>query len=323
MSQPTIYQVHQNVPLTNLSIAFFQSQAAYGLLGIFPRVPSDKQSNSYYTYDRQYWLRSEAKRRAAGTPAARGGYGIGTSTFTVLRDAIGKAVSDPERANADSQIDMDGDATRWINQQLMIKMEERFATAFFGTSIWGTTATPSILWDDASSDPVGDVKTAKRTIVSQHGPDYEPNVLAMGAKLYDKVSEHPDIIDRIKYTGGPGNPAQVNERTLAALFGVQRIVVLRAVHNTASVEGATASYDFIADPESALLCYANPSPGLFAPSAGYTFMWTAAPDGSSFGPAIKQYREEREESDVFEGNVWYQPAVIASSLGYFWSNACA
>ena len=131
MSTPSIYQVHQNVPLTNLSVAFFQDPSNYGLMSLFPRVPSPNQSNLYYTYDRAYFLRSEAQRRAAGAPAARGGYKIGTSTFTVLRDSIGKAVADPERANADAAIDLDQDAVRWINQQLLIKMEQRFATSFF------------------------------------------------------------------------------------------------------------------------------------------------------------------------------------------------
>jgi len=321
MPTPTVYQVHQNVPLTNLSIAFFQDPRNYGLMSLFPRVPSPNMSNIYYTYDRAGFLQSYARRRAAGTPAPRGGYKIGTNTFTVLRDSIAKAVSDPERANADAAIDMDQDAVRWLNQQILIKMEQRFATNFFASGVWGTSAAPSVLWDDANSDPVKDIKTAKRGIVKLHGADYQPNVLALGAKVFDDLTEHPDIIDRIKFMAGPGNPAVANENTLAQLFGLDRIVVMRAVNNTNAVEDNAATYDFIADPESALLVYAAGSPGLQTPSGGYTFMWTGAPDGSSFGPAIKQWRDEENESDIYEANVWYEPKVVTSSLGYFFPNA--
>jgi len=321
MPTPTVYQGHQNVPLTNLSIAFFQDPRNYGLMSLFPRVPSPHMSNTYVEYDKAGWLQSHARRRAVGTPAPRSGYKITNRTFTVMRDSIAKAVADPERANADPGIDMDQDAVRWLNQQILIKMEQRFATNFFTSGVWGTSTTPGTLWDDANSNPVSDIKTAARGITKLHGADYGVNVLALGAKVFDDLTEHPDVIDRIKFMAGPGNPAIANENTLAQLFGVDRIVVLRAVHNTNPVEDNAATYDFIADPESALLVHAARSPGLYTPSAGYTFMWTGAPDGSAFGPAIKQWRDEENESDIYEANVWYEPKIVASSLGYFFPNA--
>lgn len=327
MSQPTFQQVHQDVPLTNLSIAFFQDPSNYGIMNIFPRVPVPNASDKYYTYDRSYWLASYAQKRAAGTPAPLGGYAVGTSTFTVDRDSMAKAVDDPSRANADPQIDLERDATRWVSAQVALKMEQRFATAFFGTGIWtgsssGSDITPSVTWDDAASTPIKDIKDQMRAMTQNVGPDYMANVLALGAKTYDDLSQHPDIIDRIKFTSSPGNPAIVNEQSLAQLFGVRKIVVLRAVQNTAG-EGQTASYSYIANSRSAMLVYAAPSPSLFAPSAGYTFMWTGAPDGSAFGPAIKRWRDEKIESDIIEANCWYKPYVISSILGTYFSNAVA
>jgi hypothetical protein len=325
MSQPNFYQVHQDVPLTNLSIAFFQDPASYGLLNLFPRVPTPHQSGKYYTFDRAYFLGDFAQKRAAGGAAPLGGYAIGTANFFVERDAIGKAINDPERANADPQVNLEANATRWINQQLLIKMESRFAAKYWTTGVWtgsttGSDIVPSVLWNDDASDPVADITTQKRAVNQQFGADYIPNVLALGAKVFDDLCQHPDLIDRIKYMAGPGNPAIVNEQTLAQVFGVSRIVVLRAIKNTAG-EGATASYDFICDETDALLCYAAPSPGMETPSAGYTFMWTGAPDGSSFGPAIKRWRDEKHESDVLEGNVWYNPYVVTAGLGVYFNGA--
>lgn len=327
MSQPNFHQVHQDVPLTNLSIAFFQDPASYGLMNLFPRVPTPAASGKYYTFDRAYFLGDFAQKRAAGAAAPLGGYALDTSSFFVERDSIGKAIDDPTRANADPQTNLDANATRWINQQLMIRMESRFAAKWFTTSVWtgsttGSDITPSVTWDDDASDPVADIANQKRNVNKNFGADYVPNTLALGAKVFDDLCQHPDLLDRIKYAAGPGNPAIANEQTLAQVFGVSRIVVLRAIKNSGP-EAGTASYDFIANSRSALLCYAAPNPGMETPSAGYTFMWTAAPDGSSFGPAIKRWRDEKHESDVLEGNVWYNPYLVTAGLGVYFSNAVA
>lgn len=328
MSQPNFNQVHVDVPLTNLSIGFFQDPSNFGVMDLFPRVPTPNASGKYYLYDRDFWYRTEAKRRAAGTPAVLAGYGVTTADFNVDRDSIAKAIDDPTRANADPQIDLDRDATRYVSGQVSLLMEQRFASSYFTTSVWtgsssGSDITPSVTWDDAASTPIKDIIDQKRAMLTRVGADYEANTLALGAKTFDDLCQHPDIIDRIKYSAGPGNPAIVNQQTMAQLFGLQRIIVLKAVQNTAA-EGQTASYSFIANSRSALLCYAAPNPSLFQPSAGYTFMWTNAPDGSAFGPAIKRYRaEERIESDIIEANCWYKQYVVSSILGCYFSNAVA
>lgn len=319
---PAFQQVHQDVPLTNLSIAYFQDPSTYGLMNVFPRVPSPFASNKFYTFDRAYFLASRAEKRASGSPAPITGFALSTDNFSVERDSIGGAIPDPDRANADPGVDLDATVTAMLNQQLLIKMETRYASAFFGTGIWTTNPTVSVTWDDPSSSPVADIINNKRTVAQLAGASYIPNVLALGYKCFDDLCQHPDILDRIKYSAGPGNPAIANEQTLAQVFGVDRIVVCRAIANTGP-EAGTASYGAIVASRSALLCYAAPSPGMRTPSAGYTFMWTAAPDGSSFGPAIKRWRDYKNESDVLEANVWYQPKVISADLGVFFNNAVA
>lgn len=318
-SQPTFTEVHVNRPLTDLSLAFLQAETEYVARRVFPFVPSDKASNNYFRYDKAYWLKKFAQKRAPGAPAPISGYEMDTQTFTCNRDSIARAINDPTRNNADIA-DLDREAALWVTQQLLIAQEVTWAANYFVTGVWGTSATPTVLWDDAASTPIEDVRTGIRTVKTNTG--YRPNKMVLGAKLFDKLLDHPDIIDRLKYGQTPGAPAMANEQMLAKLFGVDEVMVCRAVQNTA-VEAAAASYSFIAGEKNALLVYAAPSPGLLTASAGYTFGWTGAPGANAAGIAMKTWRDDRHESDIVEGNVWYDMKLVASELGYAFINAVA
>lgn len=325
MPQPTQSMVHQNQPLTNLSVAFMQ-QTGQVAGSIFPRVIVGKKSDTFYTYDRSYWLRSDAQERAPGTESAGSGYPIGTDSYNCVRFAIHKDIPDPIRANADSPIMLDSEAVAYVSSQLILKQEVDWVSNFFGTSIWtgsssGSDITPGVLWSDAASDPIGDIKTQKRAVNQNTG--LVPNVLVCGAKLFDDLSDHPDIIDRLKYTGTMGSPARASEQQLAQLFGLERVVVARVIRNT-SAEGVAASYSFIAGTRNALLAYAAPNPGLMTPTAGYTFVWPENGSGNEFGVSVKRFRlPEAVESDRVEAEMYYDQKVISSALGVFFSNAVA
>lgn len=320
MPQPTQSQVHVDRPLTNLSVAFMQ-QSGHVAGSIFPRVQVGKKSDSYFEYDRSFWLRSDAQERAPGTESAGSGYPITTATYNCVRFAVHKDIADPIRANADSPIQLDTEAVNYVSSDLLIKQEADFMTSYFGTGIWDTNPTVVTQWNDAASDPIGDIKTEKRTVNRLTG--LVPNVLLCGAKLFDDLSDHPDILDRIKYTGSMGSPARASEEQLAQLFGLERILVSRAIQNTAE-EGVTPVYAFIGDPESALLAYAAPSAGIMTPSAGYIFVWNESGPGNEFGISLKKFRQpEAVESDRVEGEMYYDQVVVSAALGVFFNNFVA
>src|SRR5258708_725380 len=321
MPLPPISQVHVDAPLTNVSVAFLQAQENFISSGVFPRVPSPKKSDLYLVFPRQYWLQNFSRRRAAGAIAARSGYTLATQQFRTERDAVAHAIPDPDRENADSPLDLDRQATEWITQQMLLGQEVDFANNFFKTGIWtgsssGGDITPGVTWDDVAATPVEDIRQQKRAVLKNTG--FEPNVAVMGKGLFDRLIDPPDIVDRIKYGQTAGGPAVANEQTLAQVLGVDRILVAKAVNQTAA-EGAAAVYDFIVASRSMLLAYAAPNPGILQPSAGYKFVWGGT--GNNMGVQIKRYRSEPEESDVIEGGIWYQYNLVAAALGVFFSNA--
>jgi hypothetical protein len=323
--QPTPGDVHVNTPLTNISIAMLQKAENFIGTRAFPNIPVSKQSDIYYVYDRGFFNRDEMKERAPGTESEGSGYAVDTDTpYFCKVYAFHHDIPDQRRANADSVLAPDREATALVTQKALIKREKLFASAYFAASVWTServghasleSATQTVFWDRASSDPIVRVREAKRAVLERTG--FEPNKLVLGKAVYDALCDHPDIIDRIKYGQTAGGPAQVNRNTMAALFEIDEILVSKAIQNTAT-EGATNAHSFICG-KHALLVYAAPEPGLMTPSGGYTFSWNGYMGAGAEGTRIKQFRQENLASDRVEIEMAMTCKLVAADLGFFWN----
>ena len=327
--QPTPGDVHVNTPLTNISIAFVQNASNFVAARVFPNIPVSKQSDRYYTYDRGEFNRDEMVERAPGTESSGGGYKLdNTPTYYCPVYAFHKDIPDQVRSNADAVLNQDREATIFVTQKALIKREKLWASGYFGSGIWtndwaGVASAPSgaqvLRWSDANSNPIEDVRMARRTILQSTG--FEPNKLTLGRAVYDALLDHPDIVDRIKYGQTPGAPARASIEALTRLFEVDEILISNAIENTAK-EGQTASHAFIAG-KHALLTYSAPTPGLMTPSAGYTFSWTGHMGAGNEGGRIKQFRMENLASDRVEIEMAWATKVVAPDLGFFFGSIVA
>jgi hypothetical protein len=318
--QPTPNQVHVNAILTNISVAYIQSADAFVSTKVFPVVPVGKQSNVYFTYTKNDWFRDEAQQRAPGTESAGSGYGLSTASYTADVFAFHKDVDNQTLNNADMPLSPATEATRFVTQRLMLRQEIQWVSDYFTTSVWTTDSTPSNLWSDyTNSDPISDIETGKRTILSTTG--FLPNTLTVGYDVWIKLKNHPDIIDRIKYGAGPGNPARATRETVAQVFELDRLFVAMAIKGT-NVEGETAAYSFTHG-KHALLTYSTPSPSLLTPSAGYTFQWTGVSDGLGETVGVKEIPMPWIDSNRYEGQIAFDNKVVATDLGYFFNGAVA
>lgn len=318
---PTINSVHINRPLENLAIAYIQERNYLADL-VFPMVPVPNKSDSYYTFAVNAFRKNRAAYRAEGTEAQILDVQPTSATFTCRRRAAKHRIPDPTRANADNPLDLDRVGMELVAHDVMQTIEADWVAKFFTTSVWtgsssGSDITPSVLWDNDTSTPIEDVRDQLRIVKRNTG--FRPNVGVLGATVFDDLINHPDVLDRIKYMAGVGNPAIASEQALAALFGVERIVVATASRDTAA-DGKAASNAFIADAESALFVYANPRPSIMAPSGGYQFVWGGT--GNATGLSVKTYREpEALESDAVEVEKWFDLKLTGADLGVFFSNA--
>lgn len=309
MAQPNINQVHIDRPLTNISVAYIQSQTNFVASRVFPVVPVDKKSDTYFVYTKNDWLRDEAQRRAPATESAGSGYGLSTASYSAEVWAFHKDVDDQTRANSDSPLSPDRDATQFVTSRMLLRQEKQWAADFFVTGVWGTSTTPSNLWSNYStSDPIEDIEAGKQTILTNTG--FMPNTLTLGYPVFRQLKNHPDIVDRIKYTSSEN----ITTEMLARLFELDNVYVAMAT-NATNVEGETAAYSLIQG-KHALLAYVNPSPGLLAPSAGYTFNWTGISGGLGTNIGVSRFRIDEIKADRIEAEMAWDNKLVATDLGY-------
>lgn len=328
MPQPTPGDLHIDQYLTNLSVAWAQDQANFVADTVFPTVPVQKQSNKYAIYDKGYFYRDEMAPRPLGGKAARTGYAVSNGTYLCEEHALAHAIDDRTRDNADQPLDPDRAAMRLLTTQAMIHRDRLWAAKYFVTSVWGNTdqtgvaSAPStnqfIQFDQSGGDPVGTIDKQADAMLGATG--YRPNTLVLGTDTYRGIKNNASVLDRIKYT----QRGIVTPDLLAALFGVDRVVIAGGVQNTAH-EGQTNAISFIANSKSALLVYASTAPAIDTPSGGYTFAWTGLIPGATnaFGGVISRYRDEQEHSDVLELRTAFDTEIVASELGVFFSAAVA
>lgn len=323
MPNPTNGDVHVNRMLTNVSLGYFQDAPGVADL-VFPPVPVGNQSDLYPTYDRTYWNRTEARRRAPGTESVGSGWKYGQDSYYAHITAIHHDIDDPTRANSDQWANQDVSATRWVSRQLKLKREEEWAARYFATGVWGTNITgvagapganQVLQWSDDLSDPIGTLALYADSVEELTG--YRPNRLILGPRIATRLRQHPDFIERVKYT----QRGVITLDLLAGLLDVDRVLVARATHNTAP-EGAAEANSFIYG-DGALLVYASDAPSLMEPSGGYIFTWNGLLGANAFGGRIKTFRMEALESDRVEGEMAYDMKVVAPDVGVFFTDLLA
>lgn len=321
---PKMQDAHIDRALTNISVAYLQDASAFIADRVFPVLPVRRQSDMYYIYNKGDFMRDEAKIRAGATESAGGDYGVEASTpYFCKKHAFHKDVKPEDRLNYDEPLDADQDATDFVSQKMLIRREMEWATKYFGTGIWGTewqgvAANPAagqkLQWNDAASTPIEDVTDAGVKMASETG--FKPNVLVLSPFVFNDLKNHPDILDRIKYT----QKGIVTADLLATLFEVDKVVVAWSVVNTAA-KGAENNIGFIMG-KHALLCYANPKPGLRKPSAGYIFAWTGLEGSGSYGNRIVRIPMDMLGLGVerIEGEIAFDAKQICADLGVFFKD---
>lgn len=332
MPNPTQSDLHVNVPLTNVSIAYKQASSAYVADKVFPSVPVQKQSDLYWKYSKTDWRRTDVQRRAPGTETPGVGWRQDTDTYFAHVYGVHKDIDDQVRANADSNFNLERDGTEFITNQLLLKRDIDWAARYFKAGVWATDLTgvasaPAagqfLQWSDVASDPIGDM--SKMVLNFRKLTGFAPNKMVLGAEVMAALKQHPDIIDRIKYT----QKGIVTEDLIATLFDVDQLMVSYATStsvnekNDARVQDAAGSFDWINNAKGALLCYSTGSPSLQTPTAGYTFTWNGYLSGNGQGLKVKRFRMEHIAADRIEAEMTYDMKVVCADMGVYLASAVA
>lgn len=320
--------VHIDQPLTNLTLAYAQSQENFIADKVFPTVGVSKQSDKYYIYDRANMNRTgDVEKLAPRTEVNRIGMTLSTSSYFADVYGLGMDFDEQTLANEDAALDIRSAGAETLAMRLMIHREEQFASSFFVAGQWGTdnTLTGNDQWSDyTNSDPIDAVTVARRTVQLGSG-GFKPNTMVVGKEVRDKLINHPDVLARLNGGATVTNTALVTDAKLAEIFEVENFYVMEAVKNS-SVEGVAESNAFIGG-KNALLCYTPSNAGLMSPAAGLTFAWNNLEGVNNLGITVESFSDDalkrQQIAEMIQVKMSYDMKVVGDDLGYLFINAVA
>ncbi len=305
--------LHIDRPLSNISIGF--TPTGFIADQIYPVVPVVKRSDKFYILDKGDWFRVPDTLRATKEKPKRVEFSVSSEAYYANNYALAEELPWEDLANADLGIQFMQSATEHMTGLLLLDWEKRLASQLTSTSNLGSSTTLSggDRWSDfPNSDPVGDVTAGMEAIQGSTGKI--ANFMIMGQQVWNKIKDHPDILDRIKHTQrGIATPDIV-----AAVFGVDKLLIGAAIENTGD-EGLADSLSFIWG-KNVIIGHTPPTPGLRVPSLGYAFRWK--PAGFS-DMTVRRLRDEERRLDIISTEYFQDEKITASELGYLIVNAVA
>lgn len=306
---PRYNQVVVDQALTNVSVKYTNEEYIADL--IFPVFRVGKQTGKYYVYDKSN-LRPEKSLRGAGSPSNEVDFGVSPDgTYSCDDHALKSFVPQEIQDQADAAINVLIDETEAVTEKLLIEKEQSLAAIVTsGSNITQTVALSSTdQWSDMdNSDPIGDIRTAKATI---HAAVLKtPNVLVLGKQVFDQLCDHPQIVERVKYS----QLGVITEELMARVFGVDKIIVGKAGYNSAA-EGQTDTIAYIWG-KNALLAFVNPSMGLKKITLGLTM---------TYKTRITERWDDRDRRGTYirVGDDFYDQKLVCAAAGYLITTAVA
>lgn len=316
-----------HIRLTNLSTAYFQSMENRPAKSLFPIVPVQLSTSSYYKFSKEDLLRDNVQVKPQLGTVDPFVVSHTTDTYECLvyqaKTAIDRITQlDYQRTNAPGAIQAQNSKTRVIAEQMAIHQDNSFGQSYFKPGVWSeewtgvdasATGKQFIKFSNANSDPIKFFRD--RITEVQQNTGRKPNKLGLGAFTFNALMNHPAILERINGAASTTNPALVSETVLATLLGVEKVVVFEAVQNSAGLNGE-AEMRFICDPNAALLVHAPNAAAIDTPSAGYIFTWDML-GNSQYMPILMDQGRFGTFIDEILGMMAYDMKKVSDDLGVF------
>jgi len=304
---PEISQVHIDTALTDVSVGYGSPE--FVAEQVAPTVPVRKQSDKYFIYDStREVLRAQDDARAPGAEANEVDFQMSNDSYFCNDHALESIVPDEERDNADSPIQPEIDKTEFLTNVILLNQE----VALVAKLVAGITANAAagVVFTTDTSTPLVYAKTARLAVMD--AIQKPANTIVVDNKVYEALAQHPEIIDRIKYSTVPGNPALATKEALAKLFLVDRFLVSAAVKNTAAKD-ATASVSAVWGTTMFFL-HVPPRAGLKVVAAALTFAWNAP--GANRGVTVETWRDNPRKGNMVRVQKYYDQKIVAALAGY-------
>lgn len=261
-----------------------------------PIFKTKKKESSFSAITRESITRDADTKRAPRSAYNRDGFEAKDLSYKCEEHGLEGALDDGEREMYASDFDAELITSQITARRLMQAQERRVAELLFNISTWtgadlytDHSANP---WDDIASDVIGQIRAAREKVRSNCGID--PNALICNKANIDRLLDNTGIKDSIKYVARLTEAEILN--ALADILGLKKIVVGKAIYNSAKEGQTFVSADIWNDDYAMVGVVAEDGQNLIQPSVGRTFLWVSdSPDNAT----VESYRDEKHRSDIF------------------------
>jgi hypothetical protein len=321
----TVGQFHLDTYATSYVLGYAGANPAEGLAErIFTTIPVDMATGRYKKIDKGDWYRDMVEERGLGAENKLAQFGSSDGVFLTREYGLRHRIDDRTRQNNNTPIDLKKMAGNFLASQHQIHKNGYLAAKFLQPGIWGTdivgSATPTgaqvLQFDQSGSRPIQTIRKQRRAIHRTTGK--RPNVLVLGADVYDVLIDHPDFAGKMPTT----EMRIVNEGILSAVFEVDDVVVAESVYN-ATAEGLTPVMSYQVNSKCALLLYKAPlaTTDGTAVTGGAIFPWRGLiPGTNADGLAILERRYDAAYSDEWDSRSAWDMALMAPDVGCFFTS---
>lgn len=195
---------------------------------LFPIVPVDQRGGKIITFGKEDFMLYNTGR-APGANTKRVSYGYAGDPYALEQHSLEGQVPIEimEDANQVPGIDMGRMAVMKTQNVIALSTEKQQADLATNAANYAVSNKSALsgtdMWDNAASKPAAAIGDAVSTVRSKVGK--RANTVILGATVFDSLNSHPEIVDRLKYTGRDSITAEM----LATLWNVKRVLIGDAV----------------------------------------------------------------------------------------------
>jgi hypothetical protein len=255
--------------LTNVSLAWKNDSADFIAEKLFPVIPVAKRTGKFWAYNKDNLKVPTSDVRTGRSKTREASYGKSLEDFGPLSEhALKDFISKDELDMEDAPLNAESDVVDTLNEKMLI-IEEKALAAFLTDPTVIThndTLSGTSQWNDYSnSSPFDDIKNM--CIQGRSHMLKTPNTLTFSWEVWLTLVDHPDLLDRIKWsaTGVVGTDDMIK---LFAPYGIEKIFVGKVQENN----GKDGQADNLVSVwgKDAIAAYVTNTPGLRQVNGGYT-----------------------------------------------------
>lgn len=306
----------RTVPRLDLGAAFMEfvdQQTMLAGLQALPIFKSMKKAGTFNAITRECLTKDVETKRAPRAGYNREGAETVEVQFSCEEHGLEGILDDSERELYASDFDAELVTTQQTGGLVLLSQEKRIAAALLNT----TTFTGSALytdnsgapWDAAGSDAIGQVKLAREKVRQNTG--LEPNALIMSKTNLDRLLLNTAVKAAIQYVAKLTEAELVNN--LAEILGVKRLIVGKAIRNSANKGKTFVGADVWNDDYALVAVVASEGQNLAQPSIGRTILWS---EDSPENSVVEQYRDDKVRSDIFRVRHTVDELIIDPYFGH-------